>query len=128
MINYFDQTDARLAGIKISSDLPLDGDFLKLHGDLMLTFESENYPFFDATPSFVGNCMIGNFLDVGLGVSLYHLFPVNDQPDQADDRSEEHVYKNGNGNFYTLEEQSLMARFTFDPKALFDSNCSVKKI
>jgi hypothetical protein len=116
LINYFDQTDARLAGIKIGSDLPLDGDFLKLHGDLMLTFETEMYPFFDATPSFVGNCMIGNFLDVGLGVSLYHLFPVNTSLTRPTTDPRNMYIQNGNAYFYTYGGTKLMARFTFDPK------------
>jgi hypothetical protein len=122
LINYFDQTDARLAGIKISADMPAAGDFLKLHGDLMLTLETEMYPFFDATPSFVGNCMIGNFLDVGLGVSLYHLFPMNDSVTrpQTDPKSM-YLLKNGEANYYTFGGTKLMARLTFDPKAFIHS-------
>jgi hypothetical protein len=116
LINYFDQTDARLAGIKISSDLPLAENFLKLHGDLMLTFETEMYPFFDATPSFVGNCMIGNFLDVGLGVSLYHIFPVNSSLTTPTTDPKSMYVKNGYANYYTFAGTKLMARFTFDPK------------
>jgi hypothetical protein len=116
LINYFDQTDARLAGIKISGNLPLAEDLLKLHGDLMLTFETENYPFFDATPSFIGNCKIGKFLDAGLGVSLYHLFPVNDSLTNPKTDPKSLYIKNGYANYYTYGGTKLMARFTFDPK------------
>ena len=118
LINYFDQTDARLAGIKISSDLPLDEDFLKLHGDLMLTFETEMYPFFDATPSFVGNCMIGKFLDVGLGVSLYHVLPVNSSLTRPQTDPRNLYIKNGHTYFYTYGGTKLMARLSFDPKGI----------
>jgi hypothetical protein len=119
LINYFDQTDTRLAGVKISADMPLADDFLKLHGDLMFTFETELYPFFDATPSFIGNCGIGNILDVGLGVSLYHLFPMNDSVTrpQISPRSM-YLLKNGNANYYTYAGTKLMARISFDPKGI----------
>jgi hypothetical protein len=116
LINYFDQTDTRLAGVKFSADLPLAEDFLKLHGDLMLTFETENYPFFDGTPSFIGNCGIGNFLDVGLGVALYHLFPVNDSLTRPQTDPRNLYIKNGNAYFYTYGGTKLMARISFDPK------------
>lgn len=117
LVNYFDQTDVRLAGIKINAAMPLAGDFLELDGDLMLTFETEQYPFFDATPSFIGHCSIGNFLDVGLGVSLYHLIPMNDSVTrpQISPRSM-YLLTNGNANYYTYAGTKLMMHMTFDPK------------
>ena len=118
LINYFDQTDARLGGIKISGDLPLAQDFLKLHGDLMLTFETEMYPFFDATPSFIGNCLIGNFLDAGLGVSLYHVLPVNSGLTRPVTDPRNLYIENGKTYFYTYGGTKLMARLGFDPKEI----------
>jgi hypothetical protein len=118
LINYFDQTDARLGGIKISGDLPLSDNFLKLHGDLMLTFETEMYPFFDATPSFLGNCRLGNFLDAGLGVSLYHVLPVNSGLTRPETDPRNLYIKNGKAYFYTYGGTKLMARFGFDPKEI----------
>ncbi|MBN2188441.1 MAG: hypothetical protein JW699_03225 [Chitinispirillaceae bacterium] len=119
LVNYFDQTDVRLAGFKVSADVPLADDLIKLHGDLMLTFETEMYPFFDATPSFVGSCAVGNFLNVGFGVSLFHLWPMNDSltRPQTDPKS---MYRDGGyANFYTYAGTKLMARCSFDPKGLF---------
>jgi hypothetical protein len=118
LVNNFDQTDVRLAGFKISTDMPLAEDFIKLHGDLMLTFETEMYPFFDLTPSFVGNCTILNILDVGFGVSLFHILPMNDSltRPQTDPKS---MYREGGyANFYTYAGTKLMARFSFDPKGI----------
>jgi hypothetical protein len=116
LINYFDQTDARLGGIKISGDLPLEDNFLKLHGDLMCTFETEMYPFFDATPSFIGNCLIGDFLDVGMGVSLYHVLPVNSGLTRPMTDPRNLYIENGKTYFYTYGGTKLMARFSLDPK------------
>jgi hypothetical protein len=118
IINYFDQTDARLAGLKISAGMPLFDDFLKLHGDFMFTFETEMYPFFDATPSFLAKGVIGNFLDVGFGVSFFHIIPMNDSltRPQTDPKS---MYREGGyANFYTYAGTKLMARIAFDPKGI----------
>lgn len=117
LINYFDMTDARLAGIRLSGDLPA-GNLLKFHGDLMLTFETEIYPFYDVTPSLIGECTIGKFLDVGMGVAFSRLFPVNDSLTTPQSPSyPRNRYINGNDTgYYTFGGTKLMVRFTFDPK------------
>ena len=120
LVNYFDQTDARLAGLKISAAMPLADDFFKLRGDFMLTFETEMYPFFDATPSFVGGCAIGNYLDIGFGVSLFHLFPMNDSLTRPRTDPKSMYIEGGYANFYTYAGTKLMARVACDPKGILE--------
>jgi hypothetical protein len=123
IINYFDMTDARLAGLKVSGDLPI-GDLIKLHGDGMLTFETEMYPFFDATPSLIGGCNIGSFLDLGLGVSFSRLFPVNDSlTTPSTDPKNRYVTASNDTGYYTYAGTKVMARITFDPKKFLPFNC-----
>lgn len=123
IVNYFDLADARLAGFKFSGNLPL-GEHIKLHGDLMMTFETERYPFFDATPSFIGNCLIGKFLDVGVGVSLTRQFPVNDSlTTPSTDLKNRYITANNDTGFYTYAGTKLMARLTFDPKRFIPLGC-----
>jgi hypothetical protein len=120
IINYFDQTDARLAGLKLSADMPLAGIGIKLHGDLMLTFEMEMYPFFDGTPSFVGSCLFGDFLEIGGGVSLYHIWPMNDSLTRPQTDPKSAYPQDGKVNFYTYGGTKLMARISVDSKKLME--------
>ena len=116
IVNYFDMTDARLAGLKLSGKLPV-GDLLKLSGDLMLTFETEFYPFFDATPSLIGNCNLAGVLDMTLGASLSRFFPVNDSlTTPKTDQKSRYITADNDTGYYSYSGTKLMARCTFDPK------------
>jgi hypothetical protein len=122
VVNYFDMTDARLTGLKVSGDLPV-GDLLHLHADGMLTFETEFYPFFDATPSLIGNCTVAKALDVSLGVSFSRLFPVNDSlTTPKTDPKSRYITKDNDTGYYTYAGTKCMVRLSFDPKCFFPSD------
>ena len=77
LINNFDQPFARLTGLKLSSDL-FGNSFAKLHQDLMLTFETDIPPYYDASLSYIASCKIGKYFNVGAGVEFAHLISVDE--------------------------------------------------
>jgi hypothetical protein len=110
LITNFDQPYARLTGLKISSDL-----FGRLHQDLLLTCETDYPPYYDASLSYIGNCEVGNFLNVGWGVDFSHLISV-DETQTTPHISNNMYIQNGDTNYYTFRGIKLMGRFSFDPK------------
>jgi hypothetical protein len=107
VINNFDQPFARLTGFKISSDL-----FEMLHQDLLLTFETDIPPYYDASLSYIASCTIGKFLDVGAGVEFAHLISVDES--QTTPKNSRTQYDSN--SYYTFRGTKLMARLCFDPK------------
>jgi hypothetical protein len=120
LINNFDLPYARLTGLKLSSDL-FGNSFAKLHQDLMLTFETDIPPYYDASLSYIADCDVGKFLSVGAGVEFAHLISVDENqttPPNDQFTGGRSMYITGNDTgFYTFRGIKLMARICFDPKA-----------
>ena len=110
LINNFDQSFARLTGLRLNSTL-----FGMLHQDLLLTFETDIPPFYDASLSYIASCEVGKFLGVGAGVEFARLISVDES--QTTPQSSQTMYVVGNDtNYYTFRGIKLMARASFDPK------------
>jgi len=127
IITMFDFAYARLSGFRLSSDL-----FGILHQDMLLTMETDIHPFNDFTLSYIAEAGRGKAIDGALGVSLAHLFPVDNgvttprRPDNAfftNVRVLKDVLGNDSivqdTNYYTFTGTKLMGRLSFDPKAIF---------
>jgi hypothetical protein len=110
IINNFDQPFARLTGLKLSSSL-----FGMLHQDLLLTFETDIPPFYDASISYLANCDIGKFLNIGAGVEFAHLISVDESKTSPKDPKSAYITGNDT-NYYTFRGTKLMAHASFDFK------------
>jgi len=111
LITNFDESFARLTGLKISSDL-----FGKLHQDIILSCSTDLPPYYDMSVSYIGNYDVAKFLNVGWGVQFANLFSVD--PSQTTPKVSQDIYAiNGaDTSYYTFAGTKLMARFSFDPK------------
>jgi hypothetical protein len=123
LIADFDYAQARLAGLKISSDL-----FGWLHQDLLLTTSTDRLPFYDLNLGYIITVDMAKVLNIGIGGMYQSLVPANDN--LTTPRTAENMYfKNpvlqpdgsytGDTSYYTSAGLKLMARFTFDPKRIF---------
>jgi hypothetical protein len=124
IINDFDFTKARLAGLKVSSDL-----FGMLHQDLLLTTGTDRPPFFDLNLGYVASLNVGNVLTIGLGAMYQSLVSTN--IDITSPKLAENTYlKNpvldpvtntysGDTAYYTFAGLKVMGRLSFDPKRIF---------
>ena len=127
IINDFDDCQARLLGLRVSSTLsPLD--FLSLRQDLLFTSETYFPPVGDYSLSYLASCKIAKIAEVGAGISLCRVLPLD--PKQTTDESAQGiiydnnfnpVIQNGDTLRYTFKGTKFMARFSFDPKQLFPS-------
>ncbi|HAJ78684.1 MAG TPA: hypothetical protein DCO75_02845 [Fibrobacteres bacterium] len=114
LINNFDLPFARLTGLKLSSDL-----FGKLHQDLLLTFETDVPPYYDASLSYIANCQVGKVLNVGGGVDFAHLISVDEsQTTPISTRTKYTVGDDTTSKYYTFRGIKIMGRLSFDPKPL----------
>jgi hypothetical protein len=129
---HFDMADAQLSGIRLSNTM-LNNQW---HNDLFLTSELYLYPQKDFSFSYLTDFTTTNkIISVGAGVQFYRCIPINNkmtQPktyqfepnsptaynyyfDKSDPLHKDTLY-------YTYAGTKIMARFTFDPKLLFDSH------
>jgi hypothetical protein len=123
LINNFDLPFARLTGFKLSSTL-----LSMVHQDLLLTFETDVPPYYDASLTYIGSCSLGNFLNVGAGVQLAHLISVDKNqttPEVIQGSSSpttRNLYiSNGDTGHYTFRGTKLLARLSFNPIACINS-------
>jgi hypothetical protein len=115
LINNFDLPFARLTGFKLSSNL-----FGILHQDLMLTFETDVPPYYDASLSYIVNCDVGKYLNVGAGVEFAHLISVDEsQTTPVSTRTRYTTGTDTTSHYYTFRGTKLMGRMSFDPKPFF---------
>ncbi len=124
LITEFDFPQARLTGLKVSSDL-----FDMLHQDLLITTGTERPPFFDLNLGYVASVDIAKILNIGIGGMYQSLISAN--PNVTSPHQPDNVYlKNavydtvkgaykGDTAYYTFEGLKLMARGSFDPKRIF---------
>jgi hypothetical protein len=108
LVTNFDSPFARLAGLRISGSL-ID----KMNLSFILSSE-RMFPFNDISLSVLGDC--GSFygLDFGAGINFHRLLPVDPKrtTPPLDPLS-------GDSVEYSFAGTKLMARFSFDPKALW---------
>ena len=122
VINNFDQPFARLTGLKLSSDL-FGNSFAKLHQDLLLTFETDIPPYYDASLSYIADCNVDKFLDVGAGVEFAHLISVDEsQTTPINSRTKYTIGNDTTSHYYTFRGTKLMARASVDPKPFIPSS------
>jgi hypothetical protein len=115
LINNFDLPYARLTGFKISSDL-----FEKFHQDLLLTFETDIPPYYDASLSYIADYNVGKFLDIGAGVEFARLFSVDEsQTTPKVSYRDRYVTTPGDTGYYTFRGTKLMTRFCLSPIDFF---------
>lgn len=115
IINDFDDCRARLLGLRVSSAL-----FGNLQLDGLFTSETYFNPLGDYSLSFLAGYKPGKFLDLGAGVSLSRLLPLDPRETTrgivySSDGSTP-VIENGDTLRYTFQGTKLMARVSFDPK------------
>jgi hypothetical protein len=128
LVNQFDYPQARLAGLKVSSDL-----FGMLHQDLLLTTGVDAPPYFDLSLGYVVSADFGKILNIGIGGMYQSLIPASDQvtsphADPTTDKQNAYIkdsvalpggtYQYDTA-FYTYAGLKLMARLSFDPKRIF---------
>jgi hypothetical protein len=121
IINDFDNCKARLLGLRMSSTL-----FGSLKHDLLFTSEMAvgnkgNTPVGDYSLSYVVGYKVESILDVGAGICLNRLLPID--PSQATpvdnvahDKDGNPLIENGDTVHLTMKATKLMARVTIDPK------------
>jgi hypothetical protein len=128
IINNFDYAQARLAGLKVTSNL-----FGMLHQDLLLTMETDYPPFFDLNAGYIVSCDFAKILQLGAGGMYQSLIPANSKLTTPPDENNNGyllnpVYNDTTGTYsgtiayYTYAGLKLMARFSFDPKRLFNTS------
>jgi hypothetical protein len=124
LINDFDYPQARLAGLKVSSNL-----FDIFHQDLLITTGTDRPPFFDLNLGYIVSLDFGKFLTIGAGGMYQSLISTNN--DITSPKLAENLYlKNpvldpitntysGDTAYYTFAGLKLMGRLSFDPKRIF---------
>jgi len=124
LIGDFDYTQARLAGVRVSSNL-----FGALHQDLLLTLETEKVPYFDLNAGYIVSYDAGKFLQIGAGAMYHSLWPANSEYTSPHDYSNQYLKNavrdtngvwSGDIAYYTYAGLKLMSRFSFDPKRIFN--------
>ena len=127
IINNFDYAQARLAGLKVTSNLGM------LHQDLLLTMSTDYPPFFDLNAGYIVSCDFAKILQLGAGGMYQSLIPANSNLTTPRDENNNGyllnpVYNDTTGTYsgtiayYTYAGLKLMARFSFDPKRLFNTS------
>jgi hypothetical protein len=115
IINNFDLPFARLTGLKISSEL-----FGWLHQDLMYSMETAVPPFYNGTITYLADCRVNKFLNIGFGVSFANAVSIDDKaitPKNVD--KNRFVASNGDTGYYTFRGTKLMGKICIDPKKFF---------
>ncbi len=141
LITQFDWTTARLAGIRFGCDL-----FKIWHNDLMATSETQFFPYYDVSLSWISNIKpLGKVLDIGAGVDLARVFPANDAyttpktvvnlkqikntrpvvvADTVNGVPGTRIDTTADSSFYTYSGTKLMGRLAFDFKGLLPKSVS----
>ena len=91
-----------------------------LEQDLLLTFETEFYPYWDASPAYISSYRFGSVFRIGAGVNLYHYLPV----DSKLTANKEKYFVDTTGgvkdtSVVSFKGTKVMANASFDIKALF---------
>jgi hypothetical protein len=92
--------------------------------DLLLTVETEFFPYYDLSPAYVASYQAGKVLRIGAGANFYHLIAIDDHLTSADTSVAFVDTADGERDTVTLPFRGikLMANASFDPKALFSGS------
>jgi hypothetical protein len=140
LVTNFDWTTARLAGVRFGSDL-----FKIWHNDFLATSETAMFPYYDVSLSWLSSIKpFGKLLDIGAGVDLARIFPVNSAyttprtainlkqikttptvvPDTVNGVPGTRIDTTADSLYYTYSGTKLMGRFAFDFKELLPGSIS----
>ena len=125
LYNSLDFPAARLLGFDFTTKLCNN----KFTNDLMVTEQSEVWPFGDISISDVASYKFSDIFKIGGGIDFANIIPANDKittpkssTDSTVDRVIDHYDSTGNPvystDYYTFKATKLMGHFTFDPKPL----------
>ncbi len=134
IFNFFDFPEARLLGFNVANTLFKENDIISYDQNLLLTSETDIFPYQDFSLSYIGALHIWkNLLTLGGGVCGQRLLSVNQDnttPHQTSTIAEiKNVrtvtnpitgvpYTTGDTTFFSFAGTKLMARATVDPKAV----------
>jgi hypothetical protein len=116
-----------ISGFETKYVLPVANTFgLQLHHqtgsfdhDLLVTFETDWYPYWDISPAYIATYHAGSAFRIGGGINLYHLIPIDKSLTSDTIPAVQYVdtvaHDTTNISFKGIK---LMANFTFDFKAL----------
>jgi hypothetical protein len=118
LITAFDFQYATLSGFNLNSSIPIRKNVI--NQNLLLTTETDIYPFHDFTLSYLVGAEVGKFLNCGAGISFWHLVSVNENV-TTPKISTNIMYIDSSMNprdtvYYTSRGTKLMARVSLDPK------------
>ncbi len=94
--------------------------------DLLLTSETEFYPYFDISPVYIAHYQLHPSFKIGAGVNFYHLIPVDGKLTDCQDTANcSYSRKDASGNkidttMFAYSGTKLMTDFVLDPKEFFD--------
>ena len=114
IINVFDRPYAQLAGLRIGNQF---GTFCHFHQDLLFTSEIQYYPLMDFSLSYVAGLSIARFVEIGGGIDLDRLFPVNKMETTPNLAENKYFTPSGDSGYYSFSGTKIMGRLSFDPKA-----------
>lgn len=124
IINDFDNCEARLLGLRASSMF-----FGSLRTDVLFTSETYYNPLGDYSLSFLAGYKVKKLLDMGAGISLSRLVPLD--PKQTTPHNAQNIIyendgmtpatENGDTLYYTYKGTKVMVRGSIDPKQFFSS-------
>ena len=126
IINDFDNCEARLLGLRVSSTL-----LGSLHQDLLFTSETYYAPLGDYSLSYLVGYKVKKIVAVGGGICLSRLIPLDpnqttplDTTNKVFDKDGKPVVENGDTLHYPFKGIKLMARASFDPKQILPADFS----
>ena len=126
LLNTFDRPYADLLGLRIGNSFAFPVGIF--HHDFLITSETKYYPLKDFSLSYLADFSLSHILSVGVGGSLYRVFPVflndtaytktpvNSWSDTTINPSNDTTINTG---YYTYSGTKLMARLSFDIKGIF---------
>jgi len=135
ILGDFDFPLARLTGLKVSNNW-----FPAWKNDVLLTTETDIWPHFDWTLSYVTSYDFGGVLEVGAGAALTNLISIHDRattPHSLKNMYVENLRSDsvllpgtdikyevvvGDTGYYTFQSTKLMARAAFSPQGLFNAD------
>ncbi len=86
--------------------------------DILLTFETDWYPYWDLSPAYVATYHAGSVFRIGAGVNLYHFIPIDKSLTTDTIPAVKYITSDHDTVAIAFKGVKLMANFTFDPKAL----------
>jgi hypothetical protein len=118
VVTSFDNAYAPLTGFRLSGTM-----FNKLSLDLLLTTETQFLPTLDWSVSLLAGYKPLPYLEVGAGVMLDRLLPVDstrESPSGSGNEENRYFTKDRDTAYFSFGGTKVMARFCFDPKEVLN--------